>query len=121
MVYSFIIMPRNTVNNSGRIDNSFSKELIILFILINFGIWAIIGYMYLLAYLQANFIEIATQGLNFAISLPLIAVGLGYLSKSYSKVNIIKLYNFAILIAAVHLFMDILHFPNLNWLNRTKV
>lgn len=112
-------MARNRVDQEN-IVGSLPKDVVIVFILSSFAIWALMLYMYLVEYLQKNYTNTAVEGLNFLINLVLIAVAAGFLRKMFHKINIIKLYNLALIISLTHLVLDIFHFPNLNWLNKPK-
>ena len=47
---------------------------------------------------------------------PLVAM----LAKMYNKIVTEKLINVALCVAYIHLFLDIIHFPNMNWLYKQK-
>ncbi|MDO8515293.1 MAG: hypothetical protein Q7S14_02225 [bacterium] len=114
-------MAKRPIRGNEAITGSLPKQVIVLFILASFSIWALMVYMYFVEYLQQNYINAAVEGLNFLMGLALIAVTTGHLAKMFRNINIIKLYNFALIISVTHLALDILHFPNLNWLNKNKI
>lgn len=97
-----------------------NREILILFIIFNFGMWVVMAFMSYVNYLQKTYVDAASQGFIFIVPIILASIGSGMLAKMFAQVDITKLANFSILLAYVHVFLDIIHFPNMNWLHKIK-
>lgn len=113
-------MVRRRLNTNNH-ANSGLNYLIFLskwFIILNTTLWLVIIVVIKISELRSDYTDSATDGFILLVSM---AAGFVYgnkIQKYLDRMGYFKLYNLALLIGYVHLFLNYIDYPNLNWLRK---
>ena len=112
-------MPRKIDRNSSSRTESYLQFLSKWFIMLNTGLWLLIIVIIKLSDLRTNYADSATDGFIILVGWAALVVYSKKVQKYLERMDLVRLFNLALIIGYIHFSLNIIDYPILNWLRKT--